>query len=167
MPDRILPTIEELHRLFEYRDGVLLWRVKQKSNSRNIGEPAGTKHPDGYCSVFVQRKQYLRHRLIWVMFNGFWPKCLDHIDGDKGNDRIENLREATMSQNLGNTKIRKNNKTGYKGVCLKVKGNYRRYCAQINVNGKVRNLGYFRDPIEAHEAYKKAAIEAFGEFARF
>lgn len=90
---------------------------------------------------------------------------VDHIDGNPLNNCRANLRLAPHQMNLGNTKRYKSNKSGYKGVSLvRYNGKWE---ASIQVNRKTRHLGKFDTPEEAHEAYKRAAIEIFGEFARF
>jgi len=87
---------------------------------------------------------------------------VDHINGVKADNRRENLRVATNGQNRANSKLNSNNTSGLKGVSRK----NGRWVAVINVGGKKHHLGYFDKKEQAHEAYKKAAIEAFGEFAR-
>ena len=93
---------------------------------------------------------------------GTWPKAeIDHIDRNGLNNRWFNLREASRSQNAGNTKTHTDNKTGFKGVCP----NHKRFSAMINEGGKTKYLGTFDTPEEAHEAYMQAARDLFGEFA--
>lgn len=86
----------------------------------------------------------------------------DHKDRNGLNDQRSNLRKATRSQNGANRKLNVNNKYGYKGVSLKHNGLWH---AEIRVNGKLLNLGNFTEITEAAQAYDKAAIEHFGEFA--
>lgn len=97
---------------------------------------------------------------------GRWVELIDHADGDATNNKIENLREATRSQNLQNSKCRKNSVTGLKGVTLlhrpKLK---RRFKARINFEGTDYLLGHYYDALSAHEAYASAAFFAFGEYA--
>lgn len=107
------------------------------------------------------------YRLYWDIIGK--PKkgfCVDHIDGDPLNNRRSNLRICTNSQNQANRGVRSQNKLGIKGVSA-VKGSFKetRYRAQIKKNGKVKNLGYYRTPEEAHEVYKAAALELHGEYA--
>lgn len=94
--------------------------------------------------------------------------CVDHIDGNPLNNQRSNLRVCTYGENNANRGHRSDNKVGLKGVVY-YKGTFRepRYRAQINKNGKVRSLGYFRTPEEAHEAYKIAAKQVHGEFAHY
>jgi len=90
---------------------------------------------------------------------------IDHADGDPLNNRRRNLRICSHTTNAMNAKKRSDNKSGFKGVCLhKATGLWRSY---ITVNKRKKSLGYYRTPEEAHEAYKRAALEYYGEFARF
>jgi hypothetical protein len=90
---------------------------------------------------------------------------VDHIDGNGLNNRRSNLRLASKSNNAMNSKKRSDNKSGFKGVCLhKTSGKWRSY---ITINKHQRSLGYYDTPEEAHEAYRRAAMELYGEFARF
>lgn len=108
------------------------------------------------------------HRLIMEQILGRTlnaNESVDHIDGDGLNNRRSNLRLCTHSTNAMNSKQRSDNKSGYKGVCFhKLSGLWRSY---IRVNKKQRSLGYYKTPEQAHEAYKRAAVEYYGEFARF
>lgn len=89
----------------------------------------------------------------------------DHIDGNGLNCTRSNLRLATNAENMHNAKKRKDNTSGYKGVCfIKTTNQWR---ASIHINHRTKNLGHFDTPEEAYEVYCKAAKEAFGEFARF
>ena len=110
-------------------------------------------------------KAYLKaHRLAWFFVYGEWPqKQIDHINGNKSDNRISNLRLATASQNLSNKGITKSNTSGYKGVSFN--RTKKKWMASIKVNKKSINLGYFLTPEEASEAYKAAAIKHHGEFA--
>lgn len=89
---------------------------------------------------------------------------VDHRDSNGLNNQRSNLRSATASQNLANSRIRRDNTSGYKGVYLNKR--VQRWVAQITVNGKTRGLGYFATAEEAAARYDIAAIEAWGEFAR-
>jgi hypothetical protein len=100
--------------------------------------------------------------LNWVLIHGEWPSLfVDHKDRDTTNDKIDNLRQATRTQNHGNSKVRSDNTSGFKGVWPV--GN--RYRAKITVGQKDIHIGYFDTVQQAHEAYMKAAREYFGEFA--
>lgn len=157
-------TQARVHELFDYReDGVLLW--KQTRGCSLKGNVAGWKMPNGYFNAQVDKKNYGIHRLIFMWHYGYFPKEVDHVDNNPSNNKIENLREANRTNNCQNTRIRKTNKSGCKGVSWFKK--YSKWIAQIQVNKKKMNLGYFDDPKEAAEAYKEAAIKNFGKFANY
>ena len=111
--------------------------------------------------VYFSKTIYL-HRMICDAPKN---KDVDHADGDTLNCSRSNLRICSRSQNLGNSKGGRNNTSGYKGVSWAKRE--RKWRAYIRENGKLKGLGYYDDPKEAHEAYKQAAIRIHGEFARF
>lgn len=164
--------------LFEYRDGRLYWLLRNKSSfktprgysihkSRYAGAEAGNVGANGYVYIRVYGRLLLAHRLIWEMHNGEIPEGMeiDHIDTNPLNNRIENLRLASSGNNKWNMNKPSHNTSGYKGVSLfKATGKYEAY---IKINGKKRHLGFFSSPQHAHEAYKQAAKELFGEFRHY
>ena len=157
-------TQDLLKELFEYRDGVLYWKVA-KANKIKVGDAAGSLNKtSGYFFTMINRKKYSNHRLIFLMHHGYLPQCLDHIDGNKINNRIENLRPATISENGRNSKTPKNNTSGIKGVSWYAR--YKKWQAQLMINREVKYLGYFKTIEQAEEAVKKAREELHGEFAR-
>jgi len=97
------------------------------------------------------------------MYKVWPPSAIDHINGDRDDNRIENLRLANSQQNQANSKVRTNNKSGFKGASLHSLSGL--YMSRIMVDGKTKLLGYFKTPEEANVAYTKAAKEAFGEFS--
>lgn len=107
---------------------------------------------EGYRRVSFDSERYLAHRVVWLYVHGKWPQLdIDHINGDKGDNRLENLREVDRSTNLQNLHVaKKTNRTGFLGVNLHTPG---RYVAKIQTGGKVRYIGIFDCPKEAHEAY--------------
>jgi hypothetical protein len=126
---------------------------------------AGTVNSKGYLMVSIHGRDMLAHRVIWLMTTGEWPdRDIDHEDGDGLNNQLSNLRLATESQNLANSKKRSDNSTGWKGVSFN-KG-FGRYIAQIGANGKKYYLGHFATAEDAHAAYVEAAKKYHGEFAR-
>ena len=147
--------------------GVFLWR-KYPGGSAKLGSPAGGLDDEGYWIIRLLKQQYKAHRIAWVMVYGEQPTCvIDHINGIKDDNRIENLRAATLSGNRRNGKIHRDNKSGYKGVCWEPRVKGRPWKATIRFEGRSISLGYFADPYEAHLAYCAAAKKYFGEFARF
>lgn len=109
-------TPERLRHIFNYHnDGYLIWKIKPRYNV-NIGDKAGWLRPDGYRGIMIDRKSYLSHRLIFCFHFGYFPTRLDHIDGDTGNNKVENLRAVTAEQNNYNAKKPRNNTSGLKGL---------------------------------------------------
>lgn len=160
-------TAEEARQLFSYNPetGDLIW--KRTKNRAQKGTIAGTLSLGGYIVVGVNRNYYKAHRIIWLMEHGDWPEFnIDHIDGNGANNRLDNLRQATQADNCKNSRIRRDNSCGFKGVMYRTK--YKnKWRARIQVNGKRKDLGHFATPEEAHAAYCKAAAELHGEFANF
>jgi len=123
-------------------------------------------YPDdnsNYIRGRINGKLQYMHRIIAKRMKLDLSNMIDHIDRNKLNNCRNNLRVATRQQNSANSRSRKNNKSGYKGICL----NHDHWRAQIRVNRKTICLGTFNSPEEAHEAYCKAAVEYYGEFACF
>jgi hypothetical protein len=149
-----------LHELFEYRHGELFW--KQRGRSRPVNRPAGGINGDGYRRVKLNGKLYAVHRLIWVMHGNEPAQFIDHINGDQLDNRIENLRAATHSQNCMNRVVRFDSKSGVKGVTLK-KGKWH---AGVTVNYKRYSGGCFDCKEDAIAAVDKLRRELHGEFAR-
>jgi hypothetical protein len=159
-------TRARLRALLHYnrRTGEFRWR-KRSGNSARRGPPAD--HVPGQCRIFVRidDRLYPAHQLAWFYVTGRWGKpTIDHSDGDATNNRWNNLRRATRSQNGANRRRPRHNTSGYKGVSLCRKSG--RWRADIGKNGIVIYLGTFATPQEAHEAYLKAARKLFGKFAR-
>lgn len=133
--------------LYNPDSGVFIWRSNNKI--------AGYKDRDGYVYIRVDKVKYKAHRLAWLYVYGTWPsKDIDHIDRDKSNNAINNLREATKSDNLRNRGVFKNNKLGVQGVSIHKATN--KYQAQICVNKTIIHLGYFNELSDAIAARKEA-----------
>jgi hypothetical protein len=146
---RPLPPLEELRRLYELRDGVLVRRVNR--SSFKAGTMPGHRGADGYWFMKINDKTYSLHRIVWAIANGQDPgeMQIDHIDGDRCNNRPDNLRLATPSQNAANRPAK-----GYHRV-----GNG--YQARI----QQEHIGYFLSEEAAAEAYRAERIRRFGEYA--
>jgi hypothetical protein len=151
-----------LHELFDYRDGELYWKI-QKARCIKIGDCAGSKSTSGYKYIKINGKQYSCHRLIFCMVYGYFPKEIDHIDGNSLNNRVENLREASHSDNLKNTKIPSNNKSGVKGVSWHK--TTKRWYVKIVVNKKPLYIGSFKSLEQARLSAYLARIKHHGDFA--
>ena len=160
-------TQEIVRELFDYRDGNLYWN-EHRSNIKH-GDLAGYVNKRGYRYIRIDGKLYLTHRLIFLYHNGYIPKSIDHIDSNPSNNDISNIREATQQENCMNRKKTKsvNGKlttSKYKGVYWDKK--VKKWRSQITINKKHKHLGLFTSEIDASAAYNKAAIKAFGKFAK-
>ena len=146
--------------------GIFVWMDKtSKFSNIIIGEEAGSRTVYGYIEIKINGNRYKAHRLSWFFMTGNWPeKGIDHINRIKHDNRWENLRLASDSQNKANSGISRNNTSGYKGVRWDKK--LKRWRSTLQVNRKKIHLGYFYDKIEAALAYNKAATEHFGEYAK-
>ena len=151
-------TQELVREVFEYReDGKLIHKMARPNTK--VGAEAGRVNARGYRQAGVLGKLYFTHRIIFLYHHGYLPKQLDHINGVRTDNRIENLRECTQSQNIANTKGTAG--SGYKGVYK----NRRKWKVEIRVNYKSIYLGSY-DNIETAAQVAAAAREHyFGAFA--
>lgn len=127
------------------------------------GKIAGTTTSNGYVQINISGHFYLAHRLAYLYMTGKWPVQIDHKDEYRSNNKWENLRNATHSQNKMHTPIQINNTSGYKGVTYDARRN--KYAANIKRDNVSRFLGYFDMPEDAYQAYVEAASILHGEFA--
>lgn len=136
------------------------------TGKRKVGDQAGCVDDRGYRRMRIMRKTFLAHRLAWLWCYGELPPKgvdIDHINGDRDDNRIENLRLATRAQNNQNQK-RRPSASGVKGVHIQRGG---RFSSCITPpNGNQMYLGTFDTKEAAHEAYNAAARKHFGEYAR-
>ncbi len=150
-------TAEQLRAALDYEpnSGIFRWRERY-TNSVKVGDVAGCLHSKGYVHIWIRSAPHYAHRLAWLYVHGEWPRmAIDHINGDKADNRIANLRLATPTLNQQNMrKAGKFSSTGLLGaqVC-RFTGLYR---ARIRVDGRPVEIGRFRTAIEAHEAYVAA-----------
>jgi HNH endonuclease/AP2 domain len=161
-------TAEHLRRvlLYDPYTGLWKWRENGRGRSKVLDWRPGYLGRDGYPSIRILNRLYLAHRLAFLYMMGRWPRHeLDHIDGDRANNRWGNLREATRTQNMKNTGLRATNTSGFRGVSFSQK--YNRWEARMRLgDSKQVFLGYFATPDDASKAYEAAAKEAFGEYYR-
>jgi len=147
-------------------EGKISAEVKAKRfNTRYAGKSAETDHSNGYKNISIPGKGSMRaHRVAWAIVYGVWPSDdVDHINGDRTDNRICNLRLSTRSENLRNKKKFPRNTSGYVGVSFfKERNNWN---AKIGVNGKYINLGYFKTKEDAAKARAKAELKYWGEYA--
>ena len=156
------PTQQYLKEIFIYQNGDLYWKKLTSNLSRvKIGSKAGhLKKSDGYCRITINNKSYLVHRLIFLYHHNYLPKFIDHIDRNKSNNNIKNLRGVTKSQNLMNSKIRKGS-SQYKGVSQHKSNKWQ---ARIMYQGKRIYLGLFKNEIDAAKAYNDAIIKYHNKY---
>jgi hypothetical protein len=153
---------QKLTSLFDYRDGSLYRKAGGRGAVR--GAKLGHINSNGYEVITVSRKIMKTHQIVFVMHHGYMPNIIDHIDGNRLNNKIENLREVTRSENGYNRKIHKNNKTGYKNVTWISR--ISAYCVKLNVNKKRMHFGYF-DDLELADLVATMAREKYhGKFLR-
>lgn len=157
-------SVERLRELFELKDdGTLVRRVM--CGGQKAGTVAGAKHSQGYVQVGVDGVNTYAHKIVFAMVNGFWPELdIDHIDGNRSNNRPSNLRLATRRENLTNMRNGRPNKTGYRGVCRHINGLFN---ARMKIGAKVMSLGYYKTSREAAEVYVLESLEHHGEFSPF
>lgn len=151
-------TQERLKEILDYDkySGIFTWKEKINRNTI-IGAIAGNLDPTGYIRICISGKKYRANRLAWFYEYGKWPTGLiDHIDRIKNNDKINNLRDVTFSQNNQNrTKPHPKNTTGLLGVS---RSNHR-FKSIIRVNKSIISLGTFATAEEAHQAYMTAKVK--------
>jgi hypothetical protein len=162
-PELTLERVKEALR-YDPDMGTFTWLEDRPGKHGRIGERAGhLLVKTGYRTLMFERCKMAEHRLAFFYMTGEWPTIdVDHINRDRSDNRWDNLRLGTRSQNRANAASNRNNKCGLKGVHL-ARGVWK---SQICVRGKVTNLGAFDCPAAAHFAYVLAAKEHFGEFAR-
>ena len=156
-----LPSVAELNSLFEYKDGVLFW--KQRKPGRKVGVAAGTVNTNGYVVVLLSGSFFYAHRIVFKMFTGKEPETVDHINGSKSDNRIENLRGCTHAENGLNKPLTKQNKSGVKNVSWYAP--YKKWRVALRVQNKQKNFGYFADIELAELVAAEARDKHHKEFA--
>lgn len=167
-----MPLIEpaQLHALLTYdaQTGQLTWkprplemfenlRVQSVWNARYANKLAGSVAKVGYISIRINDRAYYAHRIIWAMILGAWPADeVDHINGDRLDNRLMNLRLATRTINAQNLRSVPRGQKLPMGVYFHARKKVRVYSASIEINGRSKHLGYFDTPQMAQEAYLTA-----------
>lgn len=176
-------TVEQLRALlhydpdtgfFRWREGIDHWRAglpagtlyKQRpSGPSRVAIGIGTTSENKYKVIGVRKRVYRAHRLAWLYIYGEWPDGeIDHINGDPTDNRIVNLRVATLAENSRNRGLRADNTSGIKGVSWSKKSN--RWLAHLGHNGKLLHLGLFDTIEEAKAVREEAARRLQGQFYR-
>lgn len=148
---------EECHSRYEYLDGKLYYKQQTKNKKCPKGSEVGHLSSSGYRVTSVNYQVMLVHRIVFLMFKGYLPSVIDHIDRDKENNRIGNLREADHKTNSWNRPLQSNNKSGYRGVSWSK--NAKKWRSSIKVNGKRIHLGMHTDAKTASEVYRRKVNE--------
>jgi hypothetical protein len=153
-------TYELATQLFEYKDGILYWKKGTKNTYK--GKPVSPSLKRKYLQVKHKNKVYYIHRIVFLLCNGYLPKYIDHINQNKHDNRIENLRECNYFQNMANTK-------GWKSKSLPkgVSKNGNNFNARIMYMGKQYNLGTFKSIEEAQNIYINKSKELLKEFSPY
>lgn len=149
-------TYDSLNKFFEYSETTGLVTAKVTNKNRNAGDIIGYSHSQGYITAYLNGREYLLHRLIWVMKTGIWPIQIDHINHNRSDNRWENLRDIQSRDNQLNSSLQKNSSSGVLGVRKLPYGSYQAY---IMVNRKQINLGCYKTKEEASKAREVANIK--------
>lgn len=154
---------KRIQELFDYdqETGYVINRVTRCPTALK-GDRAGTVGVKGYRQVYLSGTIYYEHRLVWFYVHGYWPIQIDHINGDRSDNRLANLREVTQSQNNANSDRSKD--------ASRLRGAYwiperHKWRADIQIDGQTKYLGYFGTAEAAHSAYLAAAETIYGEHA--
>jgi hypothetical protein len=156
-------TKELCDSIFEYKEGKLYWKIAPAART-NIGDEAGGNSPNGYRVIAYKGLRFYVHQAIFLMHNGYLPEYIDHADGNNTNNKVENLRACTQSQNVANKRMQSNNTSGYRGVWWDKTKN--KWTAEVWFNRKKKFLGRFLNKDEANEVAMLAREMLHGEFAR-
>jgi hypothetical protein len=151
-----MSTVQRLKELFEYRNGVLYWK-EDRGSQKCKGKPAGGK-TNGYLKLRVRELggSMFVHRVIFALHQGYFPQEVDHINGDKLDNRIENLREVSRAQNRMNVRKMRSNKSG----CKNVYPHKDKWGVKIAINKRSVYLGLY-DDIELADLVAHAAREKY------
>lgn len=166
MTDKSTLTAERLRQLLDYNPdtGVFTWRIQRGSRVK-AGDIAGAVNDRGYIKIKIDGKHYPAHRLAFLHKKGAWPEGqVDHSDTNRSNNRWDNLRIATASQNQWNRGPQRNNTSGFTGVYWDKQK--RKWRVQIKDHGRVIFLGYFECPELAYKVRRSVAKTLHGEYYR-
>jgi HNH endonuclease len=168
MAKHTLPTFALVDERLAYnpQTGIFVWKITRAGRFL-AGTRAGHVNPDGYVVISILNVPRKAHRIAWLLSSGEWPPedmWLDHINRDRSDNRLCNLRLVSHRQNAWNTARHSDNIHGFKGVTF-IADRTKPWQARIYANGKGKTLGYFATAEDAHAAYLAAATRLFGEFA--
>lgn len=148
-----LLTAEIARDLLDYDIDTGLLTRRKAPNRRRAGSVLGTPNKKGYLCAYIHDTTYLLHRVIWLMVCDRWPTDqIDHVNGIRDDNRLENLRECTNAENRQNIRPEGYGQSGFLGVSPSNNG----WSANITLHGKTEHLGWFADKLSAHKAYVAA-----------
>lgn len=150
------PEAHQVRECIDYNPLTGSFKWAKKGQGIRLGKEAGTFSKDGRREICILGRRHKAARLAWLMSTGEWPKfCIDHINGDPSDDRIENLRDVPHKTNIQNQRKAHtgNHTSGLLGVTKHYSGKWH---ARICKGKKSIHLGAFTDPMEAHQAYLQA-----------
>ena len=147
-------SVKDYLNLFEYsrEKGELIWKSPPLRNSYLIGKNAGNLNEHGYVQIRLNRKNFLVHRIIWAIEKGFESAMIDHINGNRSDNRIENLKHSNPRLNSNNLKRHREGKL----VGATWVKSYNKWWSRIRIKGKEIHLGYFETEKQANEMYMAA-----------
>lgn len=150
--ENYLPSYEEIDRVFAYdKDTGFITRKIRTARCTTVGEVAGHTNSQGYVILKYLGQSFKAHRIAWLLHHKVWPvHDIDHIDGNKANNSINNLRDVTRQLNCLNTSTKSKNTSGYRGVSL----HNNKWRARIMLEGKSTIIGSYDTPEEASIAYQ-------------
>jgi hypothetical protein len=152
-------SAQQLREFLSYcpETGIFTWRTN--------GAHAGYVERNGYRRIKVKQRIYSAHRLAWYYMTGEWPSvCIDHINGERGDNRFSNLRKADDSQSIWNRNVGRKSRTGHKGVYKNPHSHG--WIARIGHRGRTLNLGTYPTPEEAAAVFRVHEAALRGEFVR-
>jgi hypothetical protein len=152
------PTQSDLLQVFDYDEESGEIRHKLDTWKASAGDLATYEHGEGYLTVSLGGKEYLAHRLIWLMKQGYWPYQIDHVDHNRSNNAWSNLREVLGQDNQKNMSKKRSNSSGVTGVRILPTG---KFCAYIMVNRKQISLGSY-DVLEEAVHARSLAEQRYG-----
>lgn len=156
--NELISTFKEV---FEYKDGSLFWKTTRGTRAIK-GSRAGKLRKDGYRDVGLNGKYYLEHRVIYAILNNELPEVIDHIDHNRSNNLIDNLRIADYASNAWNSRLSRNNSSGIKGI----RETYnQKYEARLAVRGKTIQIGTFDNIEDAKISIENARNSIHNQYA--